>query len=341
MKRERVTLRDVAQRAGVSIGAASVALSGRPGVSEATRGRVKAAADELGYVANVGARNLRRGSAGAIGVYLPEHATNLAFYMEMVFGVLDVLKEHGHSLTLIGGCPNAAASAHIDGAILIDVHDGDPVAASILGSRTPAVSIEELPEGVPGEAQGVVSTTVPEATRDILLHMRDSGARRPALFAPGVRSTRGRMLRDGLARFTAETGTEVRIVELPKVSSEELVAFAEEFFRGNPDVDAVLVAPDGPMPSIRAAASRVGRVVGEDLMLATCVDGVANRASPSPVTSLDLQSRALGAAAAELIERIVASDDELSDAERRTVVPVELRLRASTAPLTRAPHAAG
>src|SRR6058998_1526857 len=69
----RVRLRDVAERAGVSVGSASQAF-GRPElVSEPVRKRVLAAADELGYAGpDPAARRLRIGRAGAIGLIFAE-----------------------------------------------------------------------------------------------------------------------------------------------------------------------------------------------------------------------------------------------------------------------------
>ena len=69
----RVRLRDVAERAGVSVGSASQAF-GRPElVSEETRKRVLAAADALGYPGpDPAARRLRTGRAGAVGLIFSE-----------------------------------------------------------------------------------------------------------------------------------------------------------------------------------------------------------------------------------------------------------------------------
>ncbi len=52
---------DVARVAGVSLSAASVALNGRPGVSEPTRAKVRAVARKLGYVADASAASMRSG----------------------------------------------------------------------------------------------------------------------------------------------------------------------------------------------------------------------------------------------------------------------------------------
>src|SRR5690606_11729956 len=54
----RVTISDIAERAGVSIGAVSFALNGRKGVSDETRARILRVADELGWAPSTAARSL-------------------------------------------------------------------------------------------------------------------------------------------------------------------------------------------------------------------------------------------------------------------------------------------
>lgn len=68
----RVRLVDVARAAGVSLSAASVALNGRPGVSEPTRTKVQAAARKLGYVADASAASMRSGRTKIIAYVVEE-----------------------------------------------------------------------------------------------------------------------------------------------------------------------------------------------------------------------------------------------------------------------------
>src|SRR5215831_3596189 len=102
---ERVRLRDVAERAGVSVGSASHAF-GRPElVSENVRERVLAAAEELGYAGpDPTARRLRTGRAGALGLIVCERlgyqftdAVSPAF----LSGVAQAMEEGALGLLLI------------------------------------------------------------------------------------------------------------------------------------------------------------------------------------------------------------------------------------------------
>lgn len=86
----RVTLADVAERAGVSKGAASFTLTGRTDqrISEETQQRVRAAAEELGYRPNVTAKILRTGRSGTIAI-VSEYVTSTPYATEIIAGALD------------------------------------------------------------------------------------------------------------------------------------------------------------------------------------------------------------------------------------------------------------
>ncbi len=58
-------------------------------MAEATRQRVRAAADELNYVVNVSARNLRTARSGAVGIYIPDHTLSSRYYMDVAFGAVE------------------------------------------------------------------------------------------------------------------------------------------------------------------------------------------------------------------------------------------------------------
>lgn len=91
----RVTVVDIAQAAGVSKSTVSLVLQGSPLVKAATRAKVVEVMNELGYVYNRGAANLRQASrrSGIIGVVVND-LTN-SFYAEMAVGVDMVVQSAG------------------------------------------------------------------------------------------------------------------------------------------------------------------------------------------------------------------------------------------------------
>lgn len=107
---QRPTLRDISELAGVSVFAVSQALSGKPGVGEDTRRRVKEIADDLGYLPNAVAASLKGKSTRAIGVLTASGRNQ--YYSMLVQAIDSVLQKHGyHTVTndaMRGGTYSAA-----------------------------------------------------------------------------------------------------------------------------------------------------------------------------------------------------------------------------------------
>ena len=80
-----VGIRDVAKSVGVSLATASLAINGQPGVAEATRHRILAAAERLGYRANPQAQALRRGRTTTYGFVVRNFAN--PFFLEVLSGL--------------------------------------------------------------------------------------------------------------------------------------------------------------------------------------------------------------------------------------------------------------
>ncbi|CAN5602953.1 LacI family DNA-binding transcriptional regulator [soil metagenome] len=125
--RKRTVLKDVAQRAEVSLTAASLVLNGKagPSIPEETQARILAAATELGYRPNALARGLRSGLSATIGFISDEIATT-PFAGAMIQGAQDAAWEAGKLLLLIntGRDPVIEATAlellherHVEGVI--------------------------------------------------------------------------------------------------------------------------------------------------------------------------------------------------------------------------------
>jgi DNA-binding LacI/PurR family transcriptional regulator len=142
----RPTLREIAQRAEVSVMTVSYAFNDPERVSDTTRERVLAAATELGYQGkNPWATALRRGRAGALGIVFSEHLT-YAFTdpqaTEFLTGVASVCAEEGLGMTIIptvGDAKDAQriAAAPVDGYVFWTTRADDPCLAAAAGTRRP------------------------------------------------------------------------------------------------------------------------------------------------------------------------------------------------------------
>ena len=130
------TLKDLSRETGLSVTQVSRALGGHADVSEATRRRVRAAADRLRYRPNAVARALASGRSGIVAVVVsaPDRAEDGALMMEIVAGLSAEFSRHGQRFVLhvLGG--ESASVAHerlyreggIDGFVVLDPARGDP-----------------------------------------------------------------------------------------------------------------------------------------------------------------------------------------------------------------------
>ncbi|MEU6278504.1 LacI family DNA-binding transcriptional regulator [Streptomyces populi] len=94
----RVSLKDVAEHAGVSIKTVSNVVNNYPHVTPAMRARVQEAIDELGYRPNLTARHLRKGRTGIIALAVPELGN--PYFAELAGAVIDAAAEHEFTVLL-------------------------------------------------------------------------------------------------------------------------------------------------------------------------------------------------------------------------------------------------
>ncbi|MEV0185223.1 LacI family DNA-binding transcriptional regulator [Streptomyces sp. NPDC050625] len=94
----RVSLKDVAERAGVSIKTVSNVVNNYPHVTPAMRARVQAVIEELGYRPNLTARHLRKGRTGIIALAVPELGN--PYFAELAGAVIDAAAEHEFTVLL-------------------------------------------------------------------------------------------------------------------------------------------------------------------------------------------------------------------------------------------------
>src|SRR4051794_17873259 len=155
---KRPTIADIARRAGVSKGAVSYALNGQPGVSEATRQRIVAIAQEIGFNPNSAARALSGASARAVGLTLCRPARILGiepWFMGLISGFEAELAARSYALTLqVVATPEHEVEVYrrwwgerrIDGVIVTDLRENDIRIPVLQQLQLPAVVI-----GGPGD----------------------------------------------------------------------------------------------------------------------------------------------------------------------------------------------
>lgn len=99
MHQPRITIRDVARRAGVSIGTVSNSLNDRPGVSGEVRRRVLAAVADLGYRPNRAAQATRTGRTGTLAFVTPDLRN--PYYPQLAQAISQAARRAGYAMLLV------------------------------------------------------------------------------------------------------------------------------------------------------------------------------------------------------------------------------------------------
>lgn len=329
-----VTIKHIAERAGVSVATVSYVLNDTRYVSPAKKERVLQAINELNYVPNAVARGLRVKESKTISLVLSD-ITN-PFYPDMARACEEVARSYGYTLNMIntddrpGAVEQAARQLHegrVDGMIVSTALEHDrPVLQQLAERRVPIVLAHRKLECLPIDT--IVSDN--EAGGHLAAgHLIGLGHRRIA-FVTGVNGSSVNMSRlAGYERAMAEAGLPV----LP----EWLVSGEARYRPGYEAASALLRLPEtvrptaiinlsdlGAFGAIDAAADMRIRVP-EDLAVVGFDDLFFAAIRPVQMTTVRIPRYELGRRAAErLMERM----DKSGQLERIDVVlPVELVVR--------------
>lgn len=212
----RPTIKDVALAAGVSKGAVSFALNGRPGVAPETRRRILETAQRLGWSPSPRARALSVSRALAVGLVLARPARVLradAFFPAFISGLEAVLSEQGHALLLQVAehdddvaYRRLASEGRVDGVLVTDlqVDDGRPALLEELG--LPAVIVgPHLADGFGARQAALGVDDVPGVTAAVQ-HLAGLGHTRIAHVSGPLTMVHGLSRRDAWARAMQDAG---------------------------------------------------------------------------------------------------------------------------------------
>ncbi|PZF97711.1 LacI family DNA-binding transcriptional regulator [Micromonospora endophytica] len=297
-----VTLHDVARRAGVGKSTVSNVLSCSGRVSEETRERVRAAVEELGYVPNRAARQLRGGRTGIIGVYVPGVPSTSEFYMRFVFGIMEHAAGRDRDVTILTASGRRSPRA-LDGVIVADPHQDDEFVPVLMRGGMPVVCFERPPDGM--RPQVVLWADHRRAITELLDRMAAAGARRPALVLPPETGDWAAQLGSGYRDWCAGHSVAAEVAHHPWVPSPPEVSRAVEQVLAAPGVDALVCASVDTAPVAVQVLHRQGRQVGRDVLLASATESSALRLGQPPITALDLSPLDAGRRCADLLDGLI------------------------------------
>lgn len=308
----RVTIRDVASRAGVSVATVSKVINQRYGVAADTYARVRTAIDELGYEASLVAQSLRNHRTNVIGILVADLEP---FSTELLKGAADAIRGTGFELVVYSACGRASdrvgwerrylsrlSGTLVDGAVLVtptvvDVNYGAPIVAV-----DPHTGQSDLP---------TIDSDNERGAELAVTHLLDLGHRRIAMLTGRPDLESARLRERGYRKALTAAGVPVDEVLVrvgaydPDASKESARCLLSE-----PDPPtAVFAANDVSAIATIEVAAELGLRVPDDLSVVG-FDNIPESALCSPpLTTVEQPIREMGQRSIELLVRLIQGED--------------------------------
>mgnify|MGYP003912594967 CR=1 FL=1 len=336
-KRRRVTRKDVAERAGVSVAGVSYVVNGGPRpVTPETRAKVEQAIEELGYYPNELARGLRLQQSSTIGLITPSFTNPV--YGEEAEGIQEVCLPNGYLMLFVysGKDPDRERklvhmfrAKQVDGVIIQPV-TSDPLETiePLRQARIPVVLLQHNHPGVPC----VVLTDV-QGGQLATQHLLNLGHRRIGLIKgrlPSAARAEERLIGYRQALEAAGIEPDPALVIESDVTQDGGYQAMQQLLALPEPPTAVFCHNDvlalGAMHAIQVA----GLSVPGDISVVGFDDTAGSAHLAPPLTTIRFSRREMGRQAATILFQAIEQDE---DYEPHTVeLPVELVVRASTGP---------
>jgi LacI family transcriptional regulator len=330
-----VSIRDVAERAGVSVGTVSNVLNKPDRVSEAVATRVHDAIRELGYVRNDAARQLRAGRSSSVGLVVLD-ARN-PFFTDVARGAEDAAAEHGVAV-LLGDSDEKPEreAAYLDlfeeqrvrGVLVSPLGDIRERLQRMRALGTPVVLVDRMAEDA---SLSSVSVDDVAGGRTAVAHLLETGRRRIAFVGGplGLRQVADR-LAGAQHAVAAVPGAQLEVLEGSALSVSEGRRMGEQLVARDPAErpDAVFTANDLlAVGLLQALVMRGGVRVPDDIALIGFDDIDFASATIVPLSSLRQPSRLIGQTALGIL---LEEADDPTLAPRQVVFQPELVVRESS-----------
>ena len=314
----RPTMHDVSRLSGLSIFTVSRSLSGAAGVSDASRARVLAAADELGYVPNGTAQQLRRNTRTSIAV-VTAGTSNNAYYLDLVRGIQKTVDDAGCRLIMADIAADGSYSRDAENSAVRDLIQSR--LAGVISTLTltrsnlkmlqewdiPVVFVDSRPPE--GSAFPGITTDNIDAASQLGDHLARHGYTSWLLLMyPPIWSSR--LERERGIRLAAEAvGASLTVIETANNAVSALKAL--EQYVGDHELPRVIIAGNNPLAlgAMRFLHERDIAIPGRVAVLAYDEFDWAPVVDP-PLTVINEASGELGVLAARTLLAIIADQSE-------------------------------
>jgi len=324
---------DVGALAGVSRMTVSRVLNGGHNVSPSAAEAVHSAIRKTGYVINQHARSLVTQRSQSVAFVLSEPQERLfedPNFNVLLHGCTQALAQHDIALVLaIAGdreqrqrVGRFLTSGHVDGALLVSAHAGNPLLDALLERELPVVACGR-PLGYERQV-AYAAADDRDGALQMTQHLVERG-RRAIATVTGPLDTSGGV--DRLAGYRQVLGdrADPRLIEAGDYTQPGGEAAMARLLERAPELDAVFVASDLMAAGALTALRRAGRRVPEDVAVGGFDDSPAAATLQPPLTTVRQPLARIAAEMVRLLREVIAGE-----APAATILPTRLVVRESS-----------
>jgi LacI family transcriptional regulator len=325
----RVTIRDVAAEAGVSIGTASKALNGQGKLRPQTRERVSAAAQRLGFAPNILAQALLGGRSFTVGLITTDSFGR--FSIPVMLGAEDAFGSGRVSVFMCDTRDDTERERRYIDMLNARRVDGLIVTGRRIEPRPPVNTNAPVVYAMTQPAESVAAAVLPDDSgggRLAASHLLERGRRRIAHVAGPSRFLAARLRAEGFSAALDEAGLTVHgAVRYGEWSEQWGRAAVSQLLASHPDTDAIFCGSDQIARGAADTLRDLGRRVPEDVALVGFDnwEPMVAGAQP-PLTSVDMCLEDVGRVAAQTLLKAIAGES----ADGIQTVPSRLVVRESS-----------
>lgn len=263
---KNMTMKDVAKRAGVSVGTVSRVINQEPGIKDITLQKVHAAIEELNYIPDVYARGMKKNKTETVALIIP--SVWHPFFGEFAFHVEVALSRRNYKLLL---CNISGPKREIDYLTMLQQNKVDGIIAityspidDYLSSNIPFVSIDRTYENKKIACVSSDNQSGAELAADILMEKGGSHFAFIGGHNKTINETKKRRIY--FEKRILEAGYPCHVLDLDEVEGDFLER-VEDFLVDHPQIDAIFTINDFTALDTLAILEKLGRRVPEDVQV--------------------------------------------------------------------------
>ena len=333
----RVTIKDVARAAGVSVATASLALNNRSGVNADTRSKVLEVTRNLKYVASYSAQALVTQESGCIGLLIPEIQN--PFYAAIVDNLSYLAEENGFTL-LLGITNNSSEqekkyihfflSRRVQGVIVIPILNQVRTGRHLDMLRDADVPIVFCTERYNDSSEPVVMCDFEKGQYEITRYLVDRGLRDFWFVSVDTDAQYARLRYAGYVRALREANLPIRrerelLIDIPRF--EQAYAQAGVFLEDRPE--AIICINDIMTMAIIRRLSESGLRIPEDISVVGFDDIMFSALISPPLTTVHQPIREICETTIRLLMEIMEGDGP-AGGDGICLIPPHLVIRETT-----------